>query len=196
MKKSLLIALPLLLSLIGCVSTTMIKPEERVRLSKICINEIVEVNEKMIYAGPGATFGVIGLLAESSASTDEKIKALASANNIHIDQMAKNEFKKVFSKSERFTLTVKDASDAMLSINIKQYGLNIKHGFSNKLGSLLCLVANLKNSEGKIIWQQIGTSGKNEEYFTLEELFEDPERLRRIWETAVANGVEEVINKL
>lgn len=196
MKKNLLIALPLLLSLVGCVSTTMIKPEDKARISKIYINDIVEVNEKMIYAGPGATFGVIGLLIENSASTEEKIKALASANNIHIDQMALNEFKKIFAKSERFKLADKYAYDAVLSINIKQYGLNIKHGFSEKLGAVLCLVANLKNSEGKIIWQQIGTSGKNKEYFTLKELFENPESLRRIWETAVANGVGEVFNKL
>lgn len=194
--KKMPLLLVLLIALVGCVSTRMISPEAKSRIFTIHINPEVIVNEKPIFVGPGAAFGLMGALAEQDSAC--RLKTFARANDIDIGQIAKTEFSKAFSKSGPFAVTDSKICDATLNIHVKQYGvigkrqsltLYLYHG-------ILCLIANLTDQNGKVVWQQYGNGPKNGESFTIDEIFEDPEILRSAWTADVTNAVKKILQNL
>ena len=195
-KTALLIALLLIPVLVGCPSTKMLSPKDQVMISKIYINEIVEAEGRLAYMGNGATAGLLGILLEDNATPSDQLRKLALENDIQIEKMAKIEIDKILSNSDRYTITDRDVSDATLNIRIRSHIMQHQNGFSDKVVTVLCLVFNLTDRSDKVIWQQIGGSSTNKEAYTLKELFEDPNRLRRLWQEAVALSVSKAFSKL
>ncbi len=204
MKKYIIVGLlTTCISLSGCATTINLTPQERSKIKKVVISSKVTKPKSMYMMEPGTSvgmmFGLIGGMIAGAAneSAATRFETYLTKNNIHIKNIARNEFVSAFRKYHPFRL-VQTHGDATVYLRIKQYGLSVPTGFSSYLKPTLVLQAYMVKNK-KVIWQNeakvLPLTGGMPEYM-FQPLMKDPNKVRSMWRAAAKKISDELVKSL
>jgi hypothetical protein len=144
----------------GCASTQTITASDRQSIKSISISPEIKKRDSMYYYGPGKwaadQFPVVGgiALAMSHKPIGEDLELQALTNNIHIDQIAREEVASALRNANRYKLE-EDGSPGTdtLVIEINQYGFSVPNGGSSKLVPLVRITCSIIDANGRTLWK-------------------------------------------
>ena len=201
-----LISIALLLFLAGCASTPRLDPGVRGQFTAAKISSPVSVPTSMYYLGPGSgvgmMFGAIGgaITAAANLSPGEQLRQFALSNDIHIDEIVKEEAIKAFQQSGKLNLTDADGPNvATLRISVPMYGFTIPTGFSSDLVPIVSIKCELVDANGKVIWSAndmtnaLGNPAKGR---TPDEFRADPKLIEESWRIAAKSIMADIVSHM
>ena len=180
--------------LAGCVSTVHMTPQEAKKIHTVYVSRQVTTPALMSYQGAPAAWaaGIGGLVGgvTSAAINNNRAKLegqFATANHIFIAQIVRDDMLQALKRNTHYQIVQNPNANATLSLTIRTYGLAIPIAFTNKLKPTLVLEGQLRDSSGKMLWQDsIGISAwkGNMPHYTLDQFSAHPSYLYNSWNTA------------
>ena len=204
-----LILIPLLLLIIttGCTTTQSLSAADKQRISKIYINKNIKKADEMYYAAPDASlgflFGGLGGVATATASKSpgEALEELANEHDIFIEKIFYQKLVKELSQTIGIEIVNSaESSDAVIDINIYQYGFSVPNAFSSEIVPILSVKCEMYDAENNNkLWQAgsrvlpLGNPGKS---FNPSAVETEINLIREAWEVASDEIAKEIINDL
>lgn len=168
----------------ACASTVQLSEQERTRILSIKISDQVRMPEEAAYVGGGAAFGAIGALLQGNSQSD-KIKNYLNQNKIDVGQIVYEQFGAAAQKSSFLASRLNTAGTTVIELEVRMYGIGLKHGLSDQFKPMLSYYARMKNPDGSIIWEQYEyTSFDTLPTYTLEQYFSEPKYFREAFSEA------------
>jgi hypothetical protein len=195
-----------ILTLGACASTPTqpLKESDRVALSTIEVSPEVKVAPDAYYFGPNAMpdflFGAVGgaIAAGSNKSPADELKTFATDNNISVAEIVRTEFIKQLEAKRKFRLVDSNA-DAVVRLDVSQYGISIPNGFSSRFVPVLAVRSQLVKGSGQVIWASSGRIHPLSEVIepvTAEAIKANPQVLRDMWSAAARGAVEKMLSRI
>lgn len=189
----------------GCATTVRLSAANRQAIHTISVNNDVTVPKEMQFFGDGEQVAMLlpgGLIggviacgmAEQKAA---QIKKFADANNVHIDQIVRDQFIQQIKSSTHLTIT-NNPADADLRINVRRYGLSVPTAYSIGLVPVLSLEASLVR-QGKIVWESdyyVDPMFGGMPKYNSKDIENNATTLYQAWNLAAAKAVQHIITTI
>ncbi len=188
----------------GCANVTLTRQAEK-SISAITIDRNVKLADRVYYYGPehavgAALGGMIGVVIAATADSEPaKIKRYMEQNGVNVTEIVASEVEVAVRQTAGFPWPVRENTDAVLRIDVQQYGLMHKMAFSTEYKPWLVLQLELVDKTGTVVWQDraIATNLTSQTPgYSYDQYLSDPEYMRRAYAEAARFTVSEVLGKL
>lgn len=190
--------------LMGCVPNIPMSPQDRQLVHKIKIDPNVDMPNGMYFSGDGSQlaggFGIIGAVI-SQDITDKDTRGIMNeehANKIDFSNMLVSELNRQVAASGLFKV-VNTNEDATMQLKVLTYGFQSTGlGFSNKVAPVVAVTGQLVRDK-KVIWSAtagVDSYHDNIPSHTMDEIRNNPNYLRDMWETSITITVKKILKTL
>lgn len=193
-----------LILLTGCAATSLkpLSQQNRQSIKTVAIDDNVKVPPEVYYVGPGLGYlmltGIVGnaIAAGQNSQESKKLKAFAENNNIHIDQIVKDNMVKEIKENTSLKIVPKESADAVMSIEIEKYGLSIPAGYATSVEPIMVVNAKLVK-DNQIVWRDgYYVSPTNMPKHKIDEIEKNPALLAQLWNMAAERAAQHIIRTL
>jgi len=151
----------------------------------------------MFYIGSASKYGLLGLADELESKRN--LENLAKRNDISIGEIAREAMIVAIDESDVLPLASESEHDAVLSIEITQFGLMVPHGFASVLKPVIDVTAEIIDSHGRVMWRDeadIGSMAGDMPAHDYDTIMGDPEKLRMLWAAAARHVSIELVESM
>jgi hypothetical protein len=188
--------------LISCASSVPLKPQEKMAIQIISINNHVKMPEEMLYKGPEVALGAFGTVGEITAeflemTNKEKIKYLMNKYDIDVAQIVREQFTNELEAGGVFNSIVPAGGDGKIKLWVRIYG--ISYELSGKLKPVLGVEGSLLGSNDSVVWKKYAyvtnfndmTPGNS-----MEQFISNPELIREAFEISAILVAQDLVKHM
>jgi hypothetical protein len=187
-------------SLLACASSSInLSQGSKQKLTAVSISNNVVLPKRPLFAGPGSAFGVIGLSVKSSDDQANAIISYLKDNNIDVASIVKQSFMRKATQNNVLAGRLQQNADTVIELEVVTYGIGQKDTFSIEYKPMLSVVARMKDSGDRVIWEQhdfVTVIGGSSPARTLEQYFGSPEIFQVAFQTAADNVATQLLEDL
>jgi hypothetical protein len=185
----------------GCASTTRIQPAERAAIKAVQINPLVPLPSEVFFLSQGqalagglggAVGGAIGAASESD--NQKAFREILARSGLDLGKELTAAFADGLKKNG--VEIREEAADGRFELAVGLMGLGVPNGFYSGLRPLIVVTAVLRDSSGKVLFQDssscMNLSSKTDRH-TLEEYRNRPELLALEYRKAINAVVDDLV---